>query len=111
MPTICGERLVVLSVNTNTGGWAIRDFITNKILEDTPTGKSRQQIEQEVVCSEYPPFYNAEEPADHDRWELYLILRTIAHHRRHDRTYDTTPPNNAFGQWRDMIPNWQAVQL
>jgi hypothetical protein len=67
MPRICHERLVVLSVNNNTGGWAIRDFITNRILENERAKplQNRAQIESQVdpTFAEYPPFYNVTDQA------------------------------------------------
>jgi hypothetical protein len=119
MPNVCGQRLVVLSVNDNTDGWAVRDFITNKILEDEASGRTRAQMEAEVLPvppghSEYPPFYNVTDVLHFQTWELYLILRSNAFHRRNDDWYDTTTPvNAAFGRWDDLDkrPGWTPIHL
>jgi hypothetical protein len=48
IPSICHQRLVVYSRNDNDGGWAIRDFITNKILENENSRRVRADIEAEI---------------------------------------------------------------
>ncbi|NQT39999.1 MAG: hypothetical protein HQ581_21070 [Planctomycetes bacterium] len=118
VPSICYKRLVVFSVNTeNTTGWAIRDFITNQMLEDEHSGRTRTSIETEVAenYSEYPPFYNVTAPDHAERWELYLILRTIAHHRRHHAACDMTAPDAAQGgdDWIQIAPEppWAPLVL
>lgn len=116
IPSICNERLVVYSANsTNTTGWAIRDFITNLMLDDEHSGRIRTSIETEIAAnySEYPPFYNVE--SRHAAlWEIYLVLRTIAHHRRHSAAYDMTPPVIATGDTWVPIPRqepWTPLVL
>jgi hypothetical protein len=108
LPSICHQRLVVYSANTtNTTGWAIRDFIANSMLDDEHSGRSRAAIEAEVLAnySEYPPFYNVEDPGHAERWEVYLVLRTLAHFRRHSAHYDTTPVAAAPGDtWMPILP-------
>jgi len=86
LPSICHQHLVVLSVNDGTGGWTIWDFITNRKLENERSSRLLRDIETEADANhgEYPPFYNLEDPGHPERWELYLILRTIARHRRHN---------------------------
>lgn len=116
IPSICNERLVVYSANTaNSTGWAIRDFITNRMLDDERSARSRTSIETEIAAhySEYPPFYNIE--AGHaERWEVYLVLRTIAHHRRHSAAYNMSPPVAAPGDtWIPIAaqPPWTPLVL
>lgn len=111
LPALCGQRFVFLSVNNNTGGWAVRDFITNRLLVNERSEQSWQNIEHEVQYSEYPPFYNVDDHSHFAHWELYLILRTIAHYQRNDQQYDIVPPNPAFGMWVAISRNWQALQL
>ena len=116
LPSICHQHLVVLSVNDGTGGWTIWDFITNRKLENERSSRLLRDIETEadVNHGEYPPFYNLEDPGHPERWELYLILRTIARHRRHSSNYDLTPPVAAPGDvWRPILPEppWTPLTL
>jgi hypothetical protein len=108
IPSICHERLVVYSANTtNTTGWAIRDFITNRMLDNEHSNRTRTSIETEIDanCNEFPPFYSVDPLGHAERWELYLILRTIAHHRRHSTVIDMTPPVAATGDtWVPIVP-------
>ena len=115
IPTICHTRLVVFTRNDNDGGWAIRDFITNKILEDENSRRVRADIENliDLNYSEYPPFYAVDKSAHAERWSVYLILRTLAHLRIQSQDCDTTPviplPND---QWNDIVTTgWAPVSL
>lgn len=117
IPSACNERLVVYSANiTNTTGWAIRDFITNRMLDNEHSARTRTSIETEIAgnYSEYPPFYNVDDPGHAARWEVYLVLRTIAHHRRHSAAYNKTPPVAATGDsWVPIGPEppWMPLVL
>lgn len=117
IPSICHERLVVFSANNSGNGWAIRDFITNRILEDEHSvARTRAIIEAEINTnySEYPPFYDVEHPTHAPRWELYLVLRTIAHHRRNNRNINITPPMAVAGDtWNPIQPEppWTPLTL
>ena len=117
VPSICHERLVVFSVNAkNATGWAIRDFIANRILDDEHSVRTRASIEAEIRWShsEYPPFYSVGDPGHAERWELYLILRTSAHYRRQDAKYDTAPPRAVQGDtWQPISPEpaWKPLEL
>jgi hypothetical protein len=117
IPSICHERLVVFSANTtNTTGWAIRDFVTNRMLDNEHSGRARVDLETEIDrnYSEYPPFYNVEALGHAERWELYLILRTIAYHRRLNAAYDTSIPVAAAGDtWVTIVPQlpWTPLVL
>ena len=108
---------MLFSANTtNTTGWAIRDFITNRLLDDEHSSRTRISIETEINAnySEYPPFYNVEDPGHAERWELYLILRTIAHHRRHNSTFNMMAPVAAAGDaWVPISPEppWAPLVL
>lgn len=117
IPSISNERLVVVSANTtNTTGWAIRDFITNRMLVDEHSGRTRTSIETGIAAnySEYPPFYSVDDPSHAERWELYLVLRTIAHHRRSSAAYNMTAPATAAGDtWVPIAPEppWTPLVL
>lgn len=117
IPSICHQRLVVYSANTtNATGWAIRDFISNRMLADEHSQRHRATIEAEFnqTYAEYPPFYNVDDPGHAARWELYLILRTIVYHRRHSANYDTVAPIAALGDaWVAISPEppWTPLVL
>ncbi len=115
IPSICHQRLVVYSRNDNDGGWAIRDFITNKILENENSGRVRADIEAEIDrnYSEFPPFYNVDDVTHAARWEVYLALRTLAHQELHHHNYDTTPVLSATSDtWTDIVPTgWAPLTL
>jgi hypothetical protein len=115
IPSVCHQRLVVYSRNDNTSGWAIRDFLTNKLLENERSGRVRLDIETEIDLhhSEYPPFYAVDDPGHAQRWELYLILRTLAHLKTQGRNYDLRPVVSAPGDtWADIMTNgWTALSL
>jgi hypothetical protein len=115
IPNICHQRLVVYSRNNNNGGWAIRDFITNKILEDENSQRARADIENEIDLnySEYPPFYAVDDPTHANRWEVYLILRTLAHLRIQSKNYDTTAVVSLSNdRWNDIASaGWIPVAI
>jgi len=153
VPSICHERLVVFSANANNEtGWAIRDFIDNRMLDNEHSARTRASIEAEIRRnhSEYPPFYNVGDPGHAERWEMgssvfwcehpgisgpsywaravfpgirtyprkiremYLILRTSAHHRLTTIECSTTPPNSVQGDtWRAISsgPHWARLVL
>lgn len=113
MPEICSQHLVVLSINDKTGGWAIRDYLTNSILEDERSPRSRHEIESKVSHEEFPPFYNVEDELHFSAWEIYLVLRTFAYLRKNSPGYDTSSPNTSYGEWMP-IPRrdpWRPVKL
>ena len=117
VPSICYERLVVFSANANNEtGWAIRDFIDNRMLDNEHSARTRASVEAEIRRnhSEYPPFYNVGDPGHAERWEMYLILRTSAHHRLTTIECSTTPPNSVQGDtWRAISsgPHWARLVL
>jgi len=100
--------------NNNATGWALRDFMTNRILDNEHSDRMRKSIETEIIAnySEYPPFYNVEDAGHAVRWELYLVLRTIARHQRHDAAYDMAPPVAAPGDtWVQIAPELPWIPL
>lgn len=115
IPSICHRRLVVYSRNDNDVGWAIRDFITNSFLENENSHRSRIDIEDEIDLnhSEYPPFYAVNELANAQRWELYLVLRTLAHMRCQNHNFDTTAVVAAPGDtWGNItLAGWMPLKL
>ena len=116
IPSICDERLVVYSANIrNPNGWAIRDFITNRWLENEHSARTRASIETEIEAnySEYPPFYSVADLTHAARWEIYLVLRTIAYHRRNNAHYNMAflaAPGDTWGPIVQTQP-WMPLVL
>src|ERR1035437_9887422 len=96
-PTIVApERLVYFDYNRQSGSWVIRDFITGHRLDNYHSTLTRQQVEDDAVHDEFPPWCSVEDKPDD--WTTYLRLRTTAYLGR-GADVPTQPPNPQSGTW------------
>ena len=99
-PTIVApDRLVYFDYNRQSGGWAIRDFITGLWLNDRHSRLTIADIEADSVHSEFPPWANVE--TESRDWLTYLRLRTTAYLGR-GREIPINPPNAQSGTWQPL---------
>src|SRR5689334_4291193 len=93
-PTICGNRLAYLS-HKGDFSWAIRDFITGRILRSGKSDLTLHDIEAQVTYSERPVYRSVERKSE---WTRELVNSS---QREFGNSYDgVTPPSNNAGHWR-----------
>jgi hypothetical protein len=97
-PRITGNRLVPLSQD-GPKSWVIRDFITGKMLRNSPLPNAATswyplaEIEAEVTYSEEPLFLSVAKVGE---WKRHLEERTRAVLRI---APSSEPPNPRYGDW------------
>ena len=95
-PTICGNRLAYLS-HKGDFSWALRDFITGRILRSGKSDLTLRDIEAQVTYSERPVYRSVERK---NEWTRELVTSS---QREFGNSYDgVTPPSNNAGQWRTL---------
>ena len=100
-PEILSKRLGHLSQDGDPDSWALRDFVTRRMIRNSPppnpasSSRTLAEIEATVTYCEPPPFYSVKHVQD---WALYLRLRSsVVLGTLHDGA-----PNPAFGNWEEM---------
>lgn len=95
-PTICGNRLAYLS-QKGDWSWALRDFITGRILRSGKSEMTLREIEALVTYSEKPVYRSVERKTE---WTRELVSSS---RREFGANYDgITPPSSTAGNWRSL---------
>jgi len=95
-PAICGNRLAYLSQKGDCS-WAIRDFITGRILRSGKSEMTLTDIEALVTYSEKPAYRSVERK---NEWRRELVSSS---QREFGSSYDEqTPPSDSAGNWRGL---------
>jgi hypothetical protein len=95
-PELFGKRLGHLATKGEYS-WALRDFITGKILRSGDSALTLSDIEAMVVDSWYPKYRAVQRSRE---WATELEQLSIAHF---GDAYDAkTPPNAVSGTWRTL---------
>lgn len=96
IPQYCNNRLVFLS-EKGEYSWAIRDFITGKILRSGDSTLKLSDIEACVTYSEKPVYRSVGRTTE---WSSELAASSA---REFGAKFDqSTPPSNTAGRWRQM---------
>ena len=98
-PTLIADRLVYFDHNRDRGSWVVRDFTTDRRLDNEHSPLTVAQIEEDATYNEHPPWCNVENESA--AWTTYLRLRTTAAFRSPvGRSLDA--PNPQSGQWQPL---------
>lgn len=91
---LLGHRLGHLATKSEFS-WALRDFITNRILRSTQSPLTLSEIEALVEQSRYPTYRAVQRSGE---WAKELERLSQAHF---GQDYDAqTPPNAKYGPWK-----------
>jgi hypothetical protein len=96
IPEICGNRLVYLS-QKGEYSWAIRDFITGRILRSGDSELTLSEIEALVRYSEKPVYRSVDRRKE---WTAELVASS---EREFGPKYDDAkPPSTNAGKWKAL---------
>src|SRR5581483_9755540 len=100
---VADDHLVYFDYNRQTRNWVIRDFITEKRLDNFQPQHSNltvEQIEADATYSEPPPWLSVEH--NQGDWQTYLTHRTTAIRRLNGSLHGIQQPNSESGNWQPL---------